>query len=395
MTTSPKNNIVSQLFAPPTRLAALLPDGRFFMRSVPVAPDADPAVVSEQVQLALETLSPFPLAHLYHGHFWQPGSARALVYAVYRKRFSAEETAAWNEAQIVFPAFAVLLAAAAAPGTVRVLLSADAITVFHWGDDCPVPSQAVIHPLALEATEAERSAARDQLLRDLGLGESTVEEWAYPELRAVADSGELTFLAGENEVKLSAGFAAPLDIRDREEIDARHNTQRRDIRLWYGSLAAVGLLVLCAVGQVALMVNQSKLKAVQEKIDANKPIVAEIKSTEDTANTIKEAASRHLYPLEMLGYVNAKRPENTTLTTNTSQIDPKTNASVFTATATTNDPLEVEAFKAALLTLPVVQSAEATISRQQAETTTFTVTVTFKPNAVVHETPPKPTAAKA
>ena len=69
---------------PPPPRVVLLPDHRFFVRAVPVTEGAAAPEVANEVELALETLSPFPPAQLYYGYFWTPGADRALVFASYR-----------------------------------------------------------------------------------------------------------------------------------------------------------------------------------------------------------------------------------------------------------------------------------------------------------------------
>src|SRR5476649_1537947 len=94
---------------PPPPRVAVLPDAVFFSRAIPVSPDATREQVASEVGLALEALSPFPLAQLYFGYYWAPGASRALVFASYRRRFTAEQTAEWTSAQHVLPAFAAVL----------------------------------------------------------------------------------------------------------------------------------------------------------------------------------------------------------------------------------------------------------------------------------------------
>ncbi len=391
MTTSPnKFDFISQFFAPPTRLAALLPDGHFFVRPVTVAPDATPEVVAEQVELALESLSPFPVAQLYHGLYWLPGSTRALVFAAYRKRFSAEETAAWSEAEVVMPSFAVLLAAPAPAGAVRVLMSADAITIFHWGDESPVPSQAIIHPLAPETPEAERLAARDQLLRTVATG-ATVEEWAPPALRSMTDSRQTTFTAGENEVIIAPDLIATLDVRDKVELAERNRAHTNDIMLWRGFLALAGVIVLCVVGQGAVWYGESKVGERTAEVQARDKVVAEIQATKAAADQIAQVTARRLLPLEMLNLVREKRPENIVLLNTSAKINVTDNSYTLQATGTTTVPDEVEAFKTALNTLPDC-TADIQTTTQQADTTRFTVIVTFAAEAVQPE-PTKPATA--
>ncbi|MEI6861058.1 MAG: hypothetical protein WCL04_02280 [Verrucomicrobiota bacterium] len=349
----------ARLFAPPTRLAALLPDGRFFLRIVEVESEGDAASVAEQVALALETLAPFPLAQLYHGHYWQPGSTRALVYAVYRKRFPAEETAAWSEAQIVLPAFTSLLIDPPAAGTTRVLTSPDAVTVFHWGDDALVPTHALIHPFPPEASESDRTAARDQLLRSLGT-ESTVEDWDYPVLRRVTDGGDVTFASGGRELLVPADLAAALDVRDNEEIAERRSIQRRDILLWRVALGMAALILLCVCAEGALGFGRSKVEKLKALIAANKPKQSELENIEHNTKDADTVLSRHLYPLEMLTLAvsGGRLPNTVTITNVQAQIDPKTLKSVLTlrATATTEQggipAAEAQNYVSALKSMP-------------------------------------------
>jgi hypothetical protein len=391
-TSSTKFDFISQLFAPPTRLAALLSDGHFFVRPVTVAADATPEVVAEQIELALETLSPFPVAQLYHGHYWLPGSTRALVFAAYRKRFTAEETAGWPEAEVVMPAFAVLLAAPAPTGTTRVLMSPDAITVFHWGDESPVPSQAIIHPLATGTPEPERLATRDQLLRTIGAG-AAVEEWAQPELRAMTDGRQATFAAGENEVIVAPDLIATLDVRDRAELAERNALHSRDIMLWRVCLGLVGVIMLCLVGEGAVWYSHSKVAVSTAEMNQRGELVAEIQATKAAADQIEQVTARRLLPLEMLNLVRSKRPENTVLTNTHTTINVAEGTYTLQAAGTTTVPDEVDAFKTALGTLPDVV-ADVQNMTTQADTTRFTVIVTFNADSVLPE-PTKPAATTA
>src|SRR5689334_14355573 len=118
---------------PPPPKVALLPDGLFFTRALPVSAGATPAEAAAQVELALEAVSPFPLAQLYYGYYWAPGSEHAFAYAAYRRRFTTDQVAEWEGAGLVLPAFAALLGAHVEPATTVVLASADGLTALHWG----------------------------------------------------------------------------------------------------------------------------------------------------------------------------------------------------------------------------------------------------------------------
>src|SRR5690606_34424341 len=101
----------SQPKAAPARQVVILPDEAFFARNVPIVRGPDAAEVTNQLELALEGLSPFPLAQLYYGFLIRPDADHALVFAAYRRRFPVEETETWTTAELVVPRFALSLGA--------------------------------------------------------------------------------------------------------------------------------------------------------------------------------------------------------------------------------------------------------------------------------------------
>ncbi len=359
--TAAKPGFLSQFFAAPPRLAALLPDGRFFVRLVPVDPEGDEASTAEQVNLALETLAPFPIAQLYHGHYWQPGSPRALVYAVYRKRFPAEETAAWGEAEIVVPAFVSLLTDPAPAGSTRVLTSPDAVTVFHWGDDTFVPTQAIVHPFAPDTDDAGRTTARDQVLRSLGADPGTVEDWDYPVLHRVSDNGEVTFLSGERPLVIPADLAAALDVRDADEIAYRRGIQRRDIWLWRGCAALVTLVLLCTVAEGALFYGKSQQQKAANLILNDKQEVATLTATEQSTLRAEQIFKRRLPVLELVNFVAqaGRRAGSFQFTRVIAQLT-KDNLPQLTLTANTGSLQESNNLLTALKNLPECKTVEFT-----------------------------------
>jgi hypothetical protein len=159
---------------PPPPKVALLPDALFFTRSVPVTKGATAAEAVAQLELALEGISPFPLAQLYYGWFWVPDSEQALAFAAYRRRFTAEQTADWEQAELVMPAFAAVLGADVDPGTTIVLNSVDGVTGVHWTDP-RVPDKLVFRPLEPESTDDDRVRVRDALLREFGGSKKVIE----------------------------------------------------------------------------------------------------------------------------------------------------------------------------------------------------------------------------
>src|SRR5687768_5427343 len=117
---------------PPLPRVVLLPDGMFFTRSIAIGTASTLADVTAQVELALETLSPFPPTQLYHGFYWPAGADRAFVFAAYRRRFTNEQLAGWENAELVMPSFAALFGADVKSDTTLLVPSQDGLTAIYW-----------------------------------------------------------------------------------------------------------------------------------------------------------------------------------------------------------------------------------------------------------------------
>ena len=216
-------------FKAPPPAVVLLPDAQFFTRVVPVAEAATAADVAAQVELALEALAPFPLAQMYYGHFWKTGAANALVFAAYRKRFTAEQTEAWHDAEAVMPAFAATLSAKVTRATTLLLTADDSVTAVHWANASDVPSAVVTRPIPPDATDAQRAAVRDDVLRSAGESVTVEDAGGLPVPDPESDDGELAFKAGKWAMSFSREELDALDVRDKEDLAARRRARSRTV----------------------------------------------------------------------------------------------------------------------------------------------------------------------
>src|SRR5581483_1872931 len=192
----------------------LLPDTLFFVRAIPVAADAAPGELVAQVELAVEAIAPFPLAQIYYGFYHPPGSPDALLYAAYRKRFTAEQTGEWADADLVLPSFVALLGGEAKPATTLLVGSADGFTALHWGGN-GLPEKILTRVLPPEAPTEERERIRDELLRASGESLQIIDLTEAP-TPVPSDNGELVFRAGDFTSRLPAALGDQLDVRDKE-----------------------------------------------------------------------------------------------------------------------------------------------------------------------------------
>lgn len=367
---------------PPPPRVAILSDALFFTRAVPIAPGSSAPEVVGQVELAVEALAPFPLAQLYYGYFWTPGSERALVYASYRRRFTAEQTAAWSGVEWVLPAFATLLGAEMAPATTVLLATDLTLTAIHWAGG-PVPTVVLTRLLPPEVTAEARLALRDELLRAVGESRTIVDLTEPPLPQPARTDREVVFASGEFRSRLPLSALTTLDVRDRGDLAAARRARARDVFLWrilMGSAAACALLLLC---ELALAGGGLWQKARLLKVNAQSPVVGRIMQEQELANRITELSTRRLLPLEMISIVASKKPPAIQF------LRAATSGLVtLNVDAQTNNAAEIGTFKTALEALPECERVEVHLQGSRDSLTPFTLTVTFRPTALKPMAPP-------
>ena len=357
---------------PPPPKVVVLPDALFFTRTVPVVAGATAADVAEQVELALEALSPFPPAQLYHGFFWPPGAARALVFAAYRRRFPSEQVAEWDNAELVMPAFATLLGGEVKPGTTLVVPSNEGLTAMYW-DDGPVPGRVVFRPLLPEATDADRTAARDELLQTAPAGRQLVLA-APPTVDASRNDHEFAFRAEGFVSRLAGTQAAALDVRDKAALAALRRARGRDLALWRGFLGCIAALLLLALGEFALVGLGLWQKTRVLQADAQRPVVEKIMTAQNLTTRINELSTKRLLPLEMISLVSEKKPAEVTFLRSST-----VGLYALNIEAYATSPAAVSAYRAALEGQPAFEKVEVRDQRTRDNVMNFTLAVAFKP----------------
>jgi LysM repeat protein len=361
----------------------LLPDDQFFVRAVPVTPDAPPADTAAEIALALEALAPFPLAHMYHGHHHRPGAQHALVFAAYRKRFPGDKTGHWTGAEGVLPAFASLLGAHVKPATTVLLTTAATMTAIHWRDAADAPTAVLTRPLPPDdADPRARAALRETLLREAG--ESLhIEE---VEIAATDDTGSVNiddsdagyvFRAGRLASAFTRDELDALDVRDKDEIALRRRNRRRDLLLWrvfLGGLAALAFALLLEAA-IAGMGMWEKIR--REIVTKQAPYVAQIDQANALATRVEDISTKRLLPFEMIDIAKAKRPRSVLYTRVTTR-----DLYTLEVQARTNIPNDLLAYRATLNATPELASVAIEDQTSRNGITTFRLVLAFKPETV-------------
>ena len=381
---------------PPPPKVALLPDGLFFTRAITIAAGASATEAAAQIELAVESLSPFPLTQLFYGYFWKSGADTALVFAAYRRRFTAEQIAEWEGAELVLPAFASLLGAEFKPATTVVLAAANGLTAMHWSGGA-VPSQVLFRPFDPELVAAAeksgeagaqldeaRARLRVELIRDTGGSQTVIDLAVPPSAEATRTDREVNFRAGELLSRFSPSDVASLDVRDKTELAALRASRRRDVMLWRVTLGAAAALLVLGLAEIGLMGGAAWQKVRLTKLRAQQPKVEKILTSQDLANRIDDLATKRLLPWEMIKAVTGEKREQTPPDILFDRVYTTPQSGIYTISidAHTANVASIAAFKTLLRALPNVENAETSREQTVGGKATFTLTVTFKPNAI-------------
>lgn len=347
----------------------LLPTDRFFLQMVPLEAGV-PAV--DQVSLAIEAHSPFPPAQLYHGFVTNPRRTRALAFACYRRRFSAEDQVGWPAATAVLPSVVALLGPAPARPTLVIHEAAGLWQGVAWDGqgDFPVAVRA-----RLPGQPADRLAFLQELTQAAGLTNAAVREVDGDFAAHLNDGGDAVFKVGVHEsLRLGAGALAAADVRDKSFLEDKARRQVRDRRWFFAAVAAVGLVGVAAGmdlvnGGLALWNRRDRAALALHAGEAR-----EIEAAQTMAMRIEQLAVRQQRPLEWLSAIGAVRPRSVQFTRVVGRNDRTLEIEAQTANA--ND---VGAFETALRAMAGVDHVEIRDLRAREGLTSFVVALAFKP----------------
>lgn len=361
----------------PTRKVVLLPDTHFFCRTVPVPALASPAEVAAQIEITLEGMAPFPVAQMYHGHYWRPGARNALVYAAYRKRFPSEQVETWAEAEAVMPAFASMLHAKVAGSTTLLIWTEKTLTAIRWEDPNDAPISVHARELPPDFKPEDRDLLRDDLLRISGASIHVVESEAAPALdSAGSQDDEYLFRSTSYDSNFTREEIDVLDVRDKEELQSRRRARARDLILWRVLLGCAATIALCVLLEGTIFGLGLWQKNRERVVRNQTPQVEKIKQTNSLVLQVEERSTKRIRPFEMLTLLDGKLPASVVFSRATVK-----DLYTLEIEATATNPSDMDLFRVTLNSLPFCESVEVKLQGAQAGRNPFRATVKFKPNA--------------
>ncbi len=364
-------------FTPPPRKVVLLPDTQFFVRSVAVADSALPEEVATQVELALEGLSPFPLTQMAYAYYWTPGSPQALVYAAYKKRFTADQTDDWQDAEVVLPTFVTLLNAQVQPSTTFVLTTDTTVTAISWGESGDVPAAVIARPFPPEATDADRAAVREELLRNFD-STRAIDLAGVPTLESETTDGEYLFTCGSVSSMFQREQLDRLDVRDKDALIAIREGRKRDLVMWRAFIGCGVAIALCLVLEFGLVGLKLWENSRRRTVDRQTPLVEKIRNENLVASRIEELSTKRLRPFLMIGKAGAKRPDQDTILFKLAQTDDSDKETIHINATTTSLPA-LDTFRDALSSLGTVRVSPG---QTGGGVTPFRVSIKFRPEVL-------------
>ncbi|MBM3826891.1 MAG: hypothetical protein FJ410_09275 [Verrucomicrobia bacterium] len=378
---TPLSKLLGEVQRPPG--AALVPATRFFVRRIPI--DGDD--VAGQVALALETASPFPVEQMLVGHVTAADGRSALAYAAHRRRFTTEESFAWPDDCQVVPEFLALCGHRPTGDGVTVHRGKERLIALAWKADEPLPAAI----LSAERADADEAALAREAAERGGLSEGWTTETLSGALVGDQTEAQLALRAEDGRPYVLLKRALDdADIRDADFLSERRKKERVNLVLWNLVRASAAVLATAALLDAAGLFLGWRNASGQATVDGRRELVADLESAQAVSNRILEMGAKRPLPLEMLALINEHRPSAVEF----QQVTCKSNV-LLEVEARTANAGDIGEYEKALSVLPEVASVVSSDIRARDSNTTFSMTVTFRLDALrkavaaAKQTPPQ------
>ncbi|HTL66026.1 MAG TPA: hypothetical protein VL200_00040 [Lacunisphaera sp.] len=359
----------------------LLPSHWFFVQ--PLAIEAG-VPVATQADVAIESVSPFPLGQLFHGVVTSGDGTRALGFAAYQARVPLAERNAWQEATAVVPTFLGLLGPR--PLTPRLVVHrgpAELVGV-AWDGRSPLPAAVFAHALpdGDPDVEVEATVGEWRRMAGVGDGEDAVQRLTGPIEVAAGEDGETVFsVNGDETIRLPAEAMAAADVREKGFLDQRRADERRQRTWWRVFQVAVAMLGLAAVVDVAAAAVGLWNRALRRQMAGRAEEVQRVETAQTLAVRVEDLAARRRRPLEWLALAADARPPSVQFVRVSSR-----EGETLEIEARTADAADVANFETALHRVAGVEAVRISDLRSRQGTVSFIVTIKFRAGAGKEQT---------
>jgi len=297
-----------------TEQVLALPGHLFFIETIDVPIDLEPAEIPDFIELSLESLAPFPVEQLNWGFLYSTDAPTILVYATHRDRL---KQAGYTELQSyawVLPDFATLTGACFPDETLVTLQSANNLSLLLFDKGACVPRTVLVASLedgdfehALEelvANASDLTQGTTMLRVRTGAIELSEQGLAIFNQESADDShsaieyGAWTTLA-PTEAQLWQSDVRSADFKVTERNARRLGSLLMRITAW----AAIFALVLVGI-EMLLLASQAWLSTLDKQIESQRTAVLTIEDKQALMVKLEQVAKNELRPIAILDAAN-------------------------------------------------------------------------------------------
>ncbi|WP_269523862.1 hypothetical protein [Coraliomargarita parva] len=316
---TPEETEKQQFEKPLGEQVLLVPGVLFYTEHVDVPEAVAASEIGTFAELALESLSPFPVDQLYWGFLYQSGSTNLLLYAAHKDRLKREGFDHLEDYAWVLPDFATVSFTQLAENAEILYIGTHSVSLVHRTMANPVPTSLQTAPMPEDGDlnrvfESLRQQAPELPLYSTSLqvrlSEVVVEENCLPVFaHEVADSTitrEADF-APWTRVEAVESALWPADIRPAAFKQRERNARRLNSFFVRATYWSIWIAVLFVLMELALFGGGKWLESKRSLIDSQLTAVARVEDQQSLMLKLDQVAQNELRPIAMLEMANQIR----------------------------------------------------------------------------------------
>ncbi len=368
-----------------------VPGHLFFAKTVDLPQGMDRIELASFVEISIEEHAPFPVSQVYYGAYLPEGAERALIYAAYRRRFTAGEKELWEDADLVLPDFASLAGLSPEEASLCVLVQEGSVSGLYFDGKSSAPSEVYSRHLDAEGTVEQRREAVSKFVERFTSAYGRIPVGYYRRRGEVSkhkgrvyfsvvetdETGEATDSGAVKQPSVERTVVSAMDVRDKEFLADRNRLAVRNAWLWRSTVSLAVFLGLLLLGEAILYRSQGVLVRMRETLENRADDVAVIQEQLELAQRMEELGRNQLRPFEMLAIVNDLRPSSVTFT-----VAHTNGSNGLVIDAITGNPDDVNAYVTALRESGAIDRVEVPRNVVSGGESTFRLDLTFNREAL-------------
>lgn len=356
---------------------------RFFVRQVSLPPGLKGPELHGFIELSLEKMSPFPMEHLFYGFYICEESESVLIYAAYKRCFTAEEIQQWERVEFVLPDFFPILGFTYESDTIVMVEGKSALSAVSFEAGQVLPQMIVSRELS---ESSEIKATKQQLIGLVGgLNDRPVISFVRDEESDPSEekgvyrfpfSKQLENDVASAEIEQAEDILWKGDLRDGSFIASKRRQKKLDQGFWKIALGLVVLLGLFFLSEILMLGGKAFISHLDKTTIGREAEVAQIEDKKSVVQELENFERSNLIPFDMIAAIHPVLPRSIHFT----RLETDGRNSLEIECKTTNSA-DVTIYKNGLENLLKVESAEVRNLQSAGGQSSFILVVNFKADA--------------